>query len=103
MLHLARAHISPLSLRAIVPAARAIHIKAPGFGSPESEGPLYSHASAASAVYGIHSPNPEADATAKESKKRDPKGKNHKVTGGNNFNELKRMHNVSSDSGKVWE
>lgn len=95
MLHLVRARISPLSLRTVT-LARNINIKAPGYGSPEAEGPLYSHTAAV--VHGIHNPSPETtEASAKNDKKRDPKSKNHKVPGGNNFNELKRMHNEGRD------
>lgn len=74
--------------------------------STEAEGPLYDHKSPASEVYGsIHTPSEESQQGSKSQsasesesgathKDRDPKSKNHKVTGGNDFNELKKMHNV---------
>jgi len=91
MLQLARAQLRATLPRTLA-AARSIHIKAPGYGSPEAEGPLYSHTAAV--VHGIHNPDPNANET-KPRKERDPKSKNHKVKGGSNFQELKKMHNVS--------
>jgi hypothetical protein len=71
--------------------ARSIRIKAPGYGSPEAEGPLYTHAAAV--VQGIRTSG--AGDKPKPTKQRDPKSKNLKVAGGTNFVELRKMHNVS--------
>lgn len=80
-----------------VVAARAVHMESHAKANPETEGPLYKAGNPST----IHPPSAETGRASKDpskTKPRDPKSKNHKVTGGKNFGDLQQMHQVGSDS-----